>query len=122
FGYQHRGIESQMTDIPWQRGRYLAEAASSDTAAANALAHVLAIESMLGIVASDPAASLRALTLEIERIASHLGDLGGICSDIGYAGGASIFGCLRGKALGLAERLTGSRFQTKSLPAKTSED
>src|SRR5439155_22227929 len=48
----------------------------------------------------------------IERVACHLGDLGGICSDIGFAAGASVFGCLRGQALGLGERLTGSRYLT----------
>src|SRR5207247_423665 len=29
LGYQHRGIERRMTEIPWQRARFLAEAASS---------------------------------------------------------------------------------------------
>src|SRR5947209_9409740 len=67
---------------------------------------------MLGVYPTESAQVLRALALEIERLASHLGDLGGICSDIGFAGGASLFGCMRGKALGLGERLTGSRLQT----------
>lgn len=112
LGYQHRGIEHQMTQIPWQRARFLAEAASSDMAAGNAWAHAMAVEQVLGIESPNAAQNLRAVALEIERVASHIGDLGGVCSDIGYAAGAATFGCLRGRALGLGERLTGSRFLT----------
>src|SRR5207249_8405007 len=49
LGYQHRGIERQMTEIPWRRARFLTEAASSDTAACNALAHSLARDSRCAI-------------------------------------------------------------------------
>jgi Ni,Fe-hydrogenase III large subunit/Ni,Fe-hydrogenase III component G len=112
LGYQHRGIEQQLTQILWRRARFLAEAASSDTSAGNAWAHALAIEQILGVMPPPLAQSLRALALEIERVASHLGDMGGICSDIGFAAGAATFGRLRGRALGLGERLTGARFLT----------
>lgn len=112
LGYQHRGIEQQLTQIPWRHARFLAEAASSDTSAGNAWAHAMALEQILAVMPSPQAQYLRALALEIERVASHLGDLGGICSDIGFAAGAAAFGCLRGRALGLGERLTGSRFLT----------
>jgi Ni,Fe-hydrogenase III large subunit len=112
LGYQHRGIEQQMTEVPWRKTRFLAEAASSDTTVGNAWAHAMAIEQIMSVAPTRAAVCLRALALEIERVASHIGDLGGICSDIGFAAGASIFGCLRGRALGLGERLTGSRFLT----------
>lgn len=111
LGYLHRGVEERLTRIPWRRARFLAEAASSDTTVGNALAHSLAIEQMLGVAPPPVAVTLRAAALEIERVASHVGDLGGICSDIGFAGGASVFGRLRGQALGMGERLTGARFQ-----------
>src|SRR5205814_6097305 len=58
LGYQHRGIEQQMTEVPWRRARFLAEAASSDTAAGNALAHALALEQILAI---EPPPNARAL-------------------------------------------------------------
>lgn len=112
LGYQHRGVEQHLTRIPWQRARFVAEAASSDTSAGNAWAHAMAIEHLLGITPPQRAAMLRALALEIERIASHLGDLGGICNDIGFAAGATTFSILRGQALGLGEQLTGARFLT----------
>jgi Ni,Fe-hydrogenase III large subunit/Ni,Fe-hydrogenase III component G len=112
LGYLHRGVEEQMTRMPWRRARFLAEAVSSDTVVGHALAHAEAIEALLGLALPGTSMTLRALALEIERLACHLGDLGGICADIGYAGGARIFGQLRGAALGLGERLTGSRFLT----------
>lgn len=112
LGYQHRGIEHKLTTIPWKNSTVLAEAASTDTVIGNALAHATAIENILGITPSPLALKLRALSLEIERIASHIGDLGGVSSDIGFAAGSTIFSRLRGSALGFAELLTGSRFQT----------
>jgi len=98
--------------MPWRRARFAAEAISSDTTVGNALAHALAIEQLTGAAPPPSALRLRAAALEIERAASHIGDLGGICSDIGFAGGATVFGRLRGLALGIGERLTGMRLQT----------
>jgi len=112
LGYQHRGIEHQLTKVPWPRARFLAEAASSDTAVGNAWAHALAVEQLTDVEPPALAQDLRAVALEIERMASHIGDLGGLCSDIGFAAGAAVFGCMRGRALGLGERLAGSRLQT----------
>lgn len=111
LGYQHRGIEKMLTEIPWQNARYLAESASSDTAIGNALAHAVAIEKLLNINPPPRANSLRTIALEVERLANHLGDLGGLSGDIGYSAGASIFARLRGAALGLGELLTGTRLQ-----------
>jgi Ni,Fe-hydrogenase III large subunit/Ni,Fe-hydrogenase III component G len=112
LGYQHRGIEQRLTEIPWRHARYLAEAASSDTSAGNALAHALAIEQVLNVSPAPMAIWLRAIALEIERVACHLGDLGGLCGDIGFTGMAASFSRLRGIALGMAERLSGSRYLT----------
>ncbi len=123
LGYQHRGIEQQITQTPWKRVRFLAESASSDTSAANAMAHALAVEQMVGVEPSPRAATLRAIAMECERISSHIGDLAGICSDIGYTGGSAVFARLRGGALGIAERLSGSRFLSSYiLPGGVSRD
>ena len=110
LGYLHRGVEETLTRTPWRQARFVVEAISSDTTVANALAHSLALEQILGVEPPAQAVNLRAAALEMERVASHIGDLGGISGDIGFSAGASIFGRLRGAALGLLERLTGSRF------------
>jgi Ni,Fe-hydrogenase III large subunit/Ni,Fe-hydrogenase III component G len=111
LGYQHRGVERRLTEVPWPQSRFVAEAASSDTAIGHALAHAVAMEQLLQIVVPERAQALRTLALEIERLANHLGDMGGLSADIGYSAGAALFGRLRGQALGLGELLTGSRLQ-----------
>jgi Ni,Fe-hydrogenase III large subunit len=111
LGYQHRGIERRLTTVPWQHARFVAEAASSDTAVGNALAHSVALEQLLRIDPPPRAQVLRTMALEVERLANHLGDLGALSGDIGYSAGSAIFARLRGAALGLGEVLTGHRFQ-----------
>jgi Ni,Fe-hydrogenase III large subunit/NADH:ubiquinone oxidoreductase subunit C len=111
LGYQHRGVELRMTEMPWQQTRFLAEAASSDTTIGNALAHAVAVEQILDVTPPPRAQWLRTIVLEIERLANHLGDFGGLSADIGYSVGAATFARLRGVALGLGEMLAGSRFQ-----------
>jgi Ni,Fe-hydrogenase III large subunit len=111
LGYQHRGVERRLADTPWRKARFVAEAASSDTAVGNALAHAVALEHLLGLEPPPRANALRSMALEIERVASHVGDLGGLSADIGYSAGAALFARLRGSALGLGELLAGSRMQ-----------
>jgi Ni,Fe-hydrogenase III large subunit len=112
LGYVHRGVEEAALKVPWRHVRFVAESACSDTTIGNALAHALAIEQIIGLPVPQGVVRLRAVALEMERVASHVGDLGGVSGDIGFAAGAAIFGRLRGSALGLLERLTGSRFGT----------
>ncbi|MEI7831650.1 MAG: NADH-quinone oxidoreductase subunit C, partial [bacterium] len=54
LGYQHRGVEKRLTTVPWQQTRFIAESASSDTAAGNALAHAVALEQLLQLAAPPP--------------------------------------------------------------------
>ncbi len=110
LGYSHRGVEKRLTEVPWQNARFVAEAAASDTACANALAHAIAIESLFEITVPPLAQSLRTLALEIERLAVHIVDIGGLSADFGFLSIAASAGRLRGKALGLAQTLSGSRF------------
>jgi Ni,Fe-hydrogenase III large subunit len=110
LGYQHRGVEARLAEVPWKIARHVAEAASTDTTAANALAHAEAVESLLGILPPPRAVALRAVALETERLASHLGDLGGLAGDIGFAQPSATFGKLRGAALGIAQAVSGNRF------------
>jgi len=96
--------------VPWRKARFVAEAAASDTAVANALAHAIAIEALMGIQPSPFAQAMRTLALEIERLAMHIIDVGGMGTDVGFLGISSSMGRLRGQALGLGQMLSGSRF------------
>ena len=53
---------------------------------------------------------MRAIALEIERLANHLGDLGALSGDVAFAPGAAWFGRLRGDCLNLLLELSGNRF------------
>ena len=111
LGYQHRGIERHLCEMPWQHTHILAESAGSDTAAAHALAHALAIEQLLDLAPPPRAFALRLLALELERLSNHIGDLGALAGDIGYSPGAALFPPMRGAVLALCQLLTGTRRQ-----------
>jgi Ni,Fe-hydrogenase III large subunit len=110
FGYVHRGVETTLTQVPWQKARFVAEATASDTAAANALAHAIAIESLFEVEVPPAAQALRTIALETERAAMHIADVGGMMTDIGMVAMAATMSRLRGSALNLGQALTGSRF------------
>jgi Ni,Fe-hydrogenase III large subunit len=110
LGYVHRGVEKRMTEVPWRAARFVAESAASDTAAANALAYAIAVESMFDLEIPARAQHLRTLALEVERLAMHVFDLGGMAVDLGYLGISASLSRLRGTVLRLADLLSGSRF------------
>jgi Ni,Fe-hydrogenase III large subunit len=109
LGYVHRGVEKRLTEVPLGKAHFVAESAASDMPVANALAHCNAVESMLDITPPQRASMLRCIALEIERIAMHISDLGGLGGDIGFLAIASSMARLRGMALKIGELISGSR-------------
>jgi Ni,Fe-hydrogenase III large subunit/Ni,Fe-hydrogenase III component G len=85
LGYVHKGIEKRFESLPWQEGARLAGRVSGDTTVAHGLGYCMALESMTGCNPPERAQWLRALFLERERIANHLGDIGAICNDAAFA-------------------------------------
>ncbi len=112
LGYLHRGVESALQDIAPRHARHLVENAASDMTVANALAHAVAVEGLLGIEPPPRAQTLRTISLEVERVANHLGDLGALASDVGFAVVNATFARLRGDALGIGQKIGGTRYQT----------
>jgi Ni,Fe-hydrogenase III large subunit len=70
----------------------------------------MAVESAAGVTAPPRALWLRALLLERERIANHLGDLGFLGNDAGLAFGLSQFLILKEDMLRLNHALFGHRY------------
>ncbi|MBF0520567.1 MAG: hypothetical protein HQK92_12700, partial [Nitrospirae bacterium] len=85
LGYVHKGIEKRFEAMTWESGVKLAARVSGDTTVAHATAYSMALESMTRTEVPARAQWLRALFLERERIANHLGDIGAICNDAAFA-------------------------------------
>ena len=85
LGYVHKGIEKRFEALSWENGARLAGRISGDTTVAHALCYCRAVEAMAGCAPPERALWLRALMLERERIANHLGDIAAICNDVAFA-------------------------------------
>jgi len=109
LGYQHRGARRLLLGKPNPRWAAVAESVSGDTAVGGALAHALCIEALAGAEASPRAHALRAVALELERLAYHVGDLGALGNDVGFLPTAQFNGCIRGDFLNLLLTLSGNR-------------
>jgi Ni,Fe-hydrogenase III large subunit len=110
LGYQHRGIERALAGGPDARSIHYAETLAGDTTIGHATAYCEAVEALCGREAPPRAQALRAIALELERIANHVGDLGALSGDIGFLPTASWCGRIRGDVLNMSALLCGSRF------------
>ena len=110
LGYQHRGAERLLTRAAPARRAVVAESIAGDTAVGHGLAHVAIGEALCDAAVPLRAEALRAVALELERLANHVGDLAGLCTDVAYLPGAAYFGRLRGEFLNLLLELSGNRF------------
>ncbi|MBK6980141.1 MAG: NADH-quinone oxidoreductase subunit C [Betaproteobacteria bacterium] len=91
LGYVHKGIEKRFEDFTVAEGHRLAGRVSGDSTVAFAWAYAQAAESLLGVVPPPRARWIRALALERERVANHLGDLGALGNDAALAFALSQF-------------------------------
>jgi len=110
LGYKHKGIEKRFEQMDFAQGARLAGRVSGDSTVAYAWAYAMAVESATGLTPPPRAAWLRAVLLERERIANHLGDLGFLGNDAGLAFGLTQFSCLREDVLRLNHELFGHRY------------
>ncbi len=95
LGYVHKGIEKRFEAFAVTDGGRLAGRVSGDSTVAYATAYARAAETAGGTPVPPRAQWLRALALERERIANHLGDLGALGNDGGFAFGLAQFSRLR---------------------------
>jgi Ni,Fe-hydrogenase III large subunit/Ni,Fe-hydrogenase III component G len=95
LGYVHKGIEKRFEALPLAEGYRLAGRVSGDSTVAYAWAYAQALEAIAGTEVPVRGAWLRALALERERLANHLGDLGYLGNDGGFAFGLSQFSRLK---------------------------
>src|SRR5215831_11025469 len=109
LSYVHKGIEKRFETLAILDGHRLAGRVSGDSTVAYAWAYAQALESMVGVAAPPRAVWLRALCLERERVANHLGDLGYLGNDGGFAFGLAQFSRLKEEVLRLNRDSFGHR-------------
>lgn len=110
LGYQHRGIEKALQGGPDIRTVHFMETAAGDTTVGHAIAYAMLIEAMTKTQLEARAEAIRGITLELERMANHIGDLGALAGDVGYLPTKSFCGRLRGDVLNLTAEICGNRF------------
>ena len=84
LGYVHKGIDKRFEAFTVAEGYRLAGRVSGDSTVAFAWAYAQAAESLLGVAPPPRARWIRALALERERVANHLGDLGALGNDAAF--------------------------------------
>lgn len=110
FGYLHKGVEKRFEGMTVLEGSRLAARVSGDSAIAFAWAYAMAVEALTHTDVPPRALALRALLLERERIANHLGDLGALGNDGGLAFGLAQFSRLKEDLLRVNAQAWGARY------------
>jgi Ni,Fe-hydrogenase III large subunit/Ni,Fe-hydrogenase III component G len=107
--FTHKGTEKLFEGRAPIDGVALAERISGDTSVGHALAYCQAVESAAGIAAPARARWLRVVLLELERLYNHVGDVGMILNDTGFAVAHAHCFRIRERLLRLNRRVTGHR-------------
>ncbi len=115
FGWTHKGIEKRFEQMTLADGYRLAGRVSGDSTVAYAWAYCQAAESLGNAVVPPRALWLRALFLERERVANHLGDLGYLGNDAALSFGLAQFMRLKEDWLRLSGALFGHRMMMDAI-------
>lgn len=123
LGYTHKGTEKIAEGRDAAGLARLAGRVSGDSTVAHAWAACMAMERAAGLTPPPRAVWLRALMCERERVANHLGDIGAIVNDVGFAFGFYQFGRLREAWQRVSNAAFGHRFMMdRIVPAGVATD
>lgn len=95
LGYAHKGVDKAFEQFAAVEGYRLAGRMSGDSTVAYSWSYCMSLENVWTWQIPPRATWLRAVALERERVANHLGDLGAIGNDAGFGFGLSQFMRLR---------------------------
>jgi formate hydrogenlyase subunit 5 len=110
FGYKRRGVEAAMGEAGPAAGVALAERVTGTSPVAHALAYSHAWEAALGVEVPPAALFWRGVLAELERLHSHLGDLGSLASSTGLPVASAELLLLKEQVLQLCADLCGHRY------------
>lgn len=121
--YTHKGAETIFEGTPVMNGSIIAESVSGDNCFAHAVAYSQAVELACGAFAPRRAQGIRLVGLELERMLAHIGDVGALCGDVGFAVPAASTSRLKEKLLRQATRAVGTRYwRSISIPGGITRD
>ncbi|WP_392563104.1 hydrogenase large subunit [Orbus sturtevantii] len=108
--YVHRGMEKLAENrMGYNEVTFLADRVCGICGYAHSVAYANSVENALGIEVPMRGQMIRSVLLEVERLHSHLLNLGLSCHFTGFDGGFQQFFRVREKAMVIAELLTGAR-------------
>jgi len=110
LGYQHRGIEPMILEVPAKRLPHLAENIAGDTTVGHSLCMAQAMEAFAKIKPDSGARVIRTIALELERLQNHVGDLGALSGDVAFLPPMNYCGRMRGDFLNMSLLICGNRF------------
>ncbi len=110
LGYTHKGIEKLFEGRNYSEAIKLSERVSGDSSFAHSLAFSLAAEKISGAAITGPAAYIRGIFLELERMYNHVNDIGGMALDVGFSFPAAYASIIKEVILRLNEKLTMHRY------------
>jgi len=108
--YKHRGLEKRFEEMTAADGVLLAERVEGTATVAHALAYCHALEQVCGIEVPWPAALVRVLHAELERLASHLDVAFRLADGAGLAVATARFASHKEHVMRLVSRACGNRF------------
>ncbi|EJN3623892.1 hydrogenase large subunit [Escherichia coli] len=108
--YVHRGMEKLAeTRMGYNEVTFLSDRVCGICGFAHSVAYATSVENALGIEVPQRAHTIRSVLLEVERLHSHLLNIGLSCHFVGFDTGFMQFFRIREKSMTMAELLTGSR-------------
>lgn len=109
LGYTHKGIAQRFVGLDLASGARVAARVSGDSTVAYGWAYAMAAEGLGGVSPPERAQWLRALLLERERVANHLGDIGAVGNDAAFTFVQTQFALLREEWQRLSHTVFGHR-------------
>lgn len=121
--YTHKGTETLFEGTPVLNGVIIAESVSGDNCFAHAVAYSQAVETACDASVPPRAQAIRLVGLELERMLAHIGDVGALCGDIGFAVPAAYTSRLKEKLLQQSTSAIGTRYwRSISVPGGVTRD
>jgi Ni,Fe-hydrogenase III large subunit len=108
--YTHKGTEKLFQGTPVSHGHMIAESVSGDNCFAHAVAYCQAIEEAHSAVAPRQAQLVRLIGLELERMISHIADVGALANDVAFVLPAAYCSRVKEDLMRASARAMGTRF------------